>query len=108
MSMDVHTLVPLAERPLHERVAAVVRGEMARYDVSQARMSLILGITQQSVSRKRSGQTPYTLDELEIIAPLFGQTPDELLRQARELRPVDPDGVAAQWAPRGSNPQPAD
>lgn len=92
MSTQISTLVPLAERPLHQRVAAVVRGEMARYEITQARLATILGITQQSVSRKRSGQTPYTLDELDVIAPLLATTPDELLRAARDLRPVDPAG----------------
>nr|WP_297429770.1 helix-turn-helix transcriptional regulator [uncultured Actinotalea sp.] len=80
---------PLAGRSLHQRVAAVVRGEMARYQITQARLASALGIAQQSVSRKRSGRTPWTLDELEVIAPLFGSTPEELVRQAGALRRVD-------------------
>ncbi|WP_081802281.1 helix-turn-helix domain-containing protein [Actinotalea ferrariae] len=107
MSTQIRALVPIASRPLHERVAAVVRGEMARYEVTQARLAGVLGITQQSVSRKRAGTSPWTLDELETVAPLFGSTADELVRQARELRPVDPAG-GDQWAPWGSNPQPTD
>ncbi|GEA79965.1 hypothetical protein CUD01_04090 [Cellulomonas uda] len=98
MSTQISTLVPLAERPLHQRVAAVIRGEMARYEITQARVAALLGITQQSVSRKRAGQTPYTLDELEVLAPLFATTPDELLRAARDLRPVDPTAGGTQSA----------
>ena len=80
---------------------------MAQYEINQVRLAGALGITQQSVSRKRSGFTPWTLDELEIVAPMFGTTPDQLLRLARELRPVDPDSGAV-WAPSDSNRQPTD
>jgi len=111
MNTDVTRLVPLGERPLHERVAANIRAEMARHGVTQAHVAALLGITQQSVSAKRGGRTPITLDELEIIAPLFGMTPDELLRGYRNPRPGGPDGglsVAAERARRDSNPQPSD
>ena len=92
MSTQTTQLVPLAERPLHERVAAAVRAEMARYGITQVRLGQVLGITQQSVSRKRSGRTPYTIDELELVAPLFGMTADELLAAARDPRQGDPGG----------------
>jgi len=105
MTTTTH-LVPLTERPLHERVAAVVRAQMAAYGVTQAQLAQRLNITQQSVSPKRSGKTPFTLNELELIAPMFAMEADEILRAARELRPVDPDDP--RWAPWGSNPRPAD
>lgn len=107
MSTQLTTLVPLAQRPLHERVAATVRAEMARYDVTQAQIAARLGVSQQAVSSKKSGKTPFTLDELEAIAPLFEMTADELVRGERVHRPVGPAG-AGGWAPWGSNPQPAD
>ena len=106
MSTNLTALVPLAQRPLHERVAAVIRAEMARFDITQVRLASALGVKQQTISSKKSGKTPFSLDELEIVAPLFGMTPEDVLRAARELRPVDPDG--AGWAPWGSNPEPAD
>ena len=108
MSTQTTVLIPLDQRPLHERVAATVRAEMARYGITQVRMAELLGITQQSISRKRSGKTPYTLNELEIIAPLFGMTPDELLRGSRSPRPVGPDEGLDLRARRDSNPQPSD
>lgn len=111
MNTQVSRLVPLEQRPLHERVAAAVRAEMARYGIPQTKVAELLGITQQSVSRKRAGKTPYTLDELELLAPLFGMTPDELLRGARlnrlDPRPDGPGG-GARWAPSDSNRQPTD
>ena len=105
MSTDVTHLVPLAQRPLHERVAANVRAEMARLSVTQTRMANLLGVTQQTVSAKRSGATPFTLDELELVAPVFGMTVEELIRGARTPQPATAD---ARWAPWDSNPQPTD
>jgi DNA-binding XRE family transcriptional regulator len=107
MSTDVTHLVPLDERPLHQRVAANVRAEMARYGVTQVRIANVLGVTQQTISAKKGGSTPFTLDELDLLAPLFGMTVNELIRGAKDPRQGGP-ASGAGWAPWGSNPRPAD
>lgn len=50
------------------RVAASVRAEMARRDVTQARLAEALGMTQPAISRRVSGQLPFDVDELHRIA----------------------------------------
>ncbi len=101
MTTQLTVLTPLSERPLHERVAATIRAEMARFGVTQAQIASALKVSQQSVSSKRNGRTPFTLDELEVIAPMLGMSPAELVLGQRR---AGGDG----WAPWGSNPQPAD
>ena len=73
---------------------------MATYQVLQADLARALGVTQQTVSEKRNGHTPFTINELEIIAPLFELEADDLLREARNLRPVS----IAPVGPRGPKP----
>lgn len=86
----VHTLVPLAERPLSQRVAATVRAEMARLDISQHDLAIALGVTQQAVSLKIKGKRPLSVDELDVVAPLFGMTAAELVDDAKKGRPDGP------------------
>ncbi len=106
----VTALVPIAERPWHERVARAVRREMADYGVTQTRMAAVLGLSQQAVSSKRNGKTPFTLDELEVVASMFGMKTEDLLIKARALTdpPAVAEGAGPEWAPWGSNPQPTD
>lgn len=79
---EVTLLVPLHQRPLHERVAATVRAETARHGVRQRQMAELLGLTQQSVSGKLKGSTPFTLDELAVVAPLLGKSVTALLAES--------------------------
>lgn len=55
-----------------QRVSAAVRAEMARTRTPQASLARALGITQQSVSRRLNGHTPFTLDEVVVAADLLG------------------------------------
>ena len=107
MTTQVIRLVPLAERPLRERVAANARAELARNGVPQTRVAMALGLTQQAVSQKLSGRRPLTLDDIEVIAPLVGMTADELVRGTRGPQPTGP--IGEQLLPRvDSNHKPAD
>src|SRR5699024_1406714 len=67
------------DRSLQQRVADNVRAEMARYGVSAKQLAEALGMSVQSVSVKRRGDVPFSLNDLELIAPLFGMTPGELV-----------------------------
>jgi transcriptional regulator with XRE-family HTH domain len=57
---------------LSDRVASVVRAEMARKRVGQEEIAARLGLSQASVSRRIRGVTPFELDELETVADLLG------------------------------------
>lgn len=104
---EVTHLVPLRERPLHERVAATVRAEMARYGVRQREIAVALGLTQQSVSGKLRGSTPFAVDELAVVAPMVGMTVSELIAQGEGPRPGVSQGEGLRGRPRqDSNLQP--
>ncbi len=108
MAGDVINLSDAREaRPFHMAVAANVRAECARLAVSQKDIAGALGKTQQVVSSKMRGQTPFQLNELAIVAPMLQMTVLELIAGVRDPRLGDPSG-AVEWAPWGSNPQPTD
>lgn len=72
-----------AEGLLSRTVASNVRAEMGRYNVTQQRIAAALGLKQQNVSDRLRGRTPFTLDEIGIIAPLFDMTAVELIAGVR-------------------------
>lgn len=49
-------------------VAVNVRAEMARRNHTQATLAQLIGMRQQSLSRRLSGQTEFTIDELARVA----------------------------------------
>jgi transcriptional regulator with XRE-family HTH domain len=63
----------------HE-VAATIRAELARRRIPQARLAQLLGMTQVSVSRRLTGQTPITVDELVTIAGFLELPISQLLK----------------------------
>jgi transcriptional regulator with XRE-family HTH domain len=62
------------------------------------------------VGKRINGQVPMDLDDLELVARALGVEPGELLPKNWEAPPSPDPGTDgdAGWAPRGSNPQPAD
>lgn len=84
---------------LHRRVAGHVRAEAARFGDNQLRIAEVLGVSQGGASRRWRGITPFTVDELALLADRYGLTPGQL---------VDGTARGAKWAPWDSNPQPAD
>lgn len=71
-----------------DSVTDTIRGELKRRGVSQAQLAEHLGVTQQTVSRRFSGQVPLNIDEIEAIASYLG------LQVRLELTPARP-GLAA-------------
>jgi transcriptional regulator with XRE-family HTH domain len=55
-----------------ERVAAVVRSEMARQLKTQVQLASAVDMTQQAVSRRLRGTTAFSLDELQAVAEFLG------------------------------------
>lgn len=52
---------------LSQRVAAEIRAEMARQQVTQNRLAKKLGVTQPWLWRRVKGEHPISLDDLELI-----------------------------------------
>lgn len=64
---------------LTQRVAAEVRAEVARQNVTQDRVAQILGVAQPNVSRRLNGKQPFDTDELDKLAVAFGIPVDRFL-----------------------------
>lgn len=56
----------------HQAVAAEVRAEMARKKVSQQEVARQLGVAQQTISRRITGDIPFDVAELAKIAQILG------------------------------------
>lgn len=54
--------------PTDQRVAANVRAEMGRRALSQSALAERIGCTQQSLSRRLTGRTSFSVSELDRIA----------------------------------------
>lgn len=65
-----------------ERIAANVRAEAARQRKTQATLAARLDITQQAMSRRLNGFTPFAVDELSVIADELGVDVASLIGQA--------------------------
>ena len=89
MSTQTHSA-----RTLSTIVNDNIRAEAARRRLRQADIAERMHVNRIKVADRMRGRTPWTLDELETVAGLFGVKPEVLLR----------DGL-----PRlDSNQQPAD
>lgn len=55
----------------HKLVAAEVRAEMARQRMSQSRLAELLGVAQQTISRRIVGEVPFDVSELARVAELL-------------------------------------
>lgn len=62
-----------------KRVAANVRAELARQQISTAQFRDILGLSQSSASRRLLGQQPLNVNELTTISTFLGVDPSALL-----------------------------
>ena len=58
--------------PAHQTVAAEVRAELARQRISGRQAARRLGWTQQSLSRRLTGDIPFDVAELAELAALLG------------------------------------
>ena len=67
------------QQSLTHRVAAEVRAEVARQNVTQDYLAQILGVAQPNVSRRLTGKQPFDTDELDKLAAAFGIPVDRFL-----------------------------
>lgn len=73
--------------PLSQVVANNMKAEAARAGLTQGRLALALGMSREAVSARSRGVTPWTVDEVERAANLFGLRPAELLVRQQGLEP---------------------
>lgn len=90
-----------------------IRALSARFGLTQEAVANALGITQGSISRRWNGIHPWRLDELDIVAGIFGVSVAELVAMPAGLERVINEKApafagAGRWAHRESNPEPTD
>lgn len=68
--------------PTDERIAAAVRAEAARRQITQAVVARHLGLTQPGMSRRMLGRVPFSAAELAAVASLFGVPVGDLIGEA--------------------------
>lgn len=81
---------------LTDLVAAEVRAEMARQQVTQVQLSRSIGMSQQSLSERLRGKTPFTTDDLEKVAGALRVHPARLLGGHGD-GPQPPAGTTARY-----------
>lgn len=69
-------------------VAAAVRAEMARRRVSQLQLADRLGWSQPKISRRLTDGSPFTLDEIPLVADALGTTAEDLIAASLAARNV--------------------
>jgi transcriptional regulator with XRE-family HTH domain len=79
-----------ATTDVSERVAEELRALMARGRVTQAQLAARLGVGPMYVSRRLSGATPLSVDDLFGICGALDVEPSELLAAARRPAPFGP------------------
>lgn len=89
---------------LSDRVAAEVRGHAARMGIYQKDLAKALGIHPSQISGRMRGRVAFTLDDIEILAGLFGVDPADLMPRANSFhRSAEPAGALPRM---DSNHQP--
>lgn len=69
----------MSSKPAPERVANKVRELAKAARIEQSTLARALHISQQSVSRKLSGETPFRLEELDAVADALHVEPETLI-----------------------------
>ncbi len=101
-------MTPTEEFRTSERVVEEVRATMARFRMTQFDLARMLGVSQGQASRKMRRITPFTLDEIDLLADWFQTTPAYFMGFTTEPRPSKPERGSYLYTARDSNPEPAD
>ncbi|MFH5821285.1 helix-turn-helix domain-containing protein [Georgenia sp. AZ-5] len=80
---DPYDLPDLRARGLAADVAANIRFEAARRELSQQDLAEMIGRSRAAVSARYRGKVPWTIDEVGRIAEMLGVPPGELLAVPR-------------------------
>lgn len=85
---------PLSGSDARDVIAANVRVELARAKVSGAQAAQAIGIPGSTFSRRMTGETSFSAEEVAAIAALLGVTSDVLLSGAVAAADTVPAGAA--------------
>ena len=98
-------VVDVDNEPLSHAVARRLRGILAEQKISGSALAREMDITQAKMSRRTTGVTALTLDELSQIAEILGVSEVELLTGQRlSPRPTDPgEGSRVYSGPSPAN-----
>ena len=88
-------------------VARRLREELAGEQISIAEVARRLGVTQQKLSRRMTGQTPWDVDELDEVCRVAGVSFDYVTTGIRAI-PEPPPGNRLLLPRLDSNQQPFD
>lgn len=83
-------------------IAANVRAEIARAGLKDGEFAVRLNFTPMSMSRRLSGQTPFTTSDVVKIARYFGVSVGDLFTEHRapmKPEPTDPTVESQRFAP---------
>lgn len=70
-----------------ETIARNLSGELARHRKTQAALAKELGVSEQYISKRLQGEGPFTTEQLEKAAGMFGMGLYQLM--IKLLQPID-------------------
>lgn len=70
-----------------ETIARNLSGELARHHKTQAALAKELGVSEQYISKRLQGEGPFTTEQLEKAAGMFGMSLYQLM--IKLLQPID-------------------
>lgn len=70
-----------------ETIARNLSGELARHRKTQAALAKELGVSEQYISKRLQGEGPFTTEQLEKAAGMFGMSLYQLM--IKLLQPID-------------------
>lgn len=70
--------------PLARAVAAEVRAEMARQEMTGIELSRVTGLSNNYLARRLRGEFPFTLNDLEPVASALRVSPAELFSRGMD------------------------
>lgn len=91
----------------NELVASNVRVGAAFRHMNQSQLAKAMGISQSTLALRWWGKRPYTLDDLEIIATIFGVMPWELTQPINENGGQPRLTAVYEYTARDLNPEPS-
>lgn len=88
-------------------VARRLRGQLAERQISGSKLAKLTGLPQSTVSRKLLGGTPFTLDEIQLIADVTDISVSYVLLGTHENTPTGDGGGGpeGQSRPEGRGPK---
>jgi transcriptional regulator with XRE-family HTH domain len=69
----------------HQLIARYIRGQLAMSGFTQQQVANATGIVQQALSRRLTGQTPFSIDDLTAVVQLLGINYAEMVDEVQKM-----------------------